>query len=188
MADYTNLPADLPIPVDDGAAKHLPGKALPHMALQDTDGTAIELDGLGRGRTVIYLYPMTGRPGVDLPDGWDAIPGARGCTPESCAFRDHYRDLLAAGADGVFGLSGQGADYQREAVERLQLPFRMLSDPALALAKALELPTFDAGGTTLYKRLTLIVRDGVIEYVFYPIFPPDRHAEQVLTWLRANPV
>jgi peroxiredoxin len=135
---------------------------------------------------VVYLYPRTGRPGTDSPAGWDLIPGARGCTPEACGFRDHYQDLLAAGAASVFGLSSQDTGYQREAVERLHLPFPMLSDPALSLAGALHLPTFPAGGMTLYKRLTLILRDGVIEHVFYPVFPPDQHAQQVLSWLDDN--
>ncbi|MER8156256.1 redoxin family protein [Streptomyces sp. NPDC094472] len=188
MADYTSLPADLPVPEDDGAAAHLPGTKVPHLELQGTGGTAVRLDVLGAGRTVIYIYPLTGRPGVDLPDGWDSIPGARGCTPEACGFRDHYQDLLAAGADSVFGLSSQETDYQREVVERLHLPFQMLSDPARSLAQELGLPTFETSGLTLYKRLTLILRDGVIEHVFYPVFPPNEHADQVLTWLRDNPL
>lgn len=185
-SDFTALPAALPAPVDDGAAAHLPGARLPGLELTATDDTAVRLDALGAGRTVLYLYPLTGRPGVDLPEGWDAIPGARGCTPEACGFRDHHRDLLAAGADAVFGLSSQLPDYQREVVDRLHLPFRMLSDPDLALARALTLPTFTAGGPPLYKRLTLIVRDGVVEHAFYPVFPTDTHAAQVLAWLRAN--
>lgn len=188
MADYTNLPADLPVPEDDGAAAHLPGLKVPHLELQDTGGATISLDALGAGRTVVYVYPLTGRPGTDLPDGWDSIPGARGCTPEACSFRDHYQDLLAAGAADVFGLSSQDTDYQREVVERLHLPFPMLSDPARSLAQALDLPTFEVSGLTLYKRLTLIIRAGVIEHVFYPIFPPGEHAGQVLAWLRANPL
>ncbi|MFF4621563.1 peroxiredoxin [Nonomuraea jabiensis] len=188
MTDYTSLPADLPVPEDDGAATHLPGMKVPPLEFQGTSGTAIRLDALGTGRTVVYIYPLTSRPGTDLPDGWDSIPGARGCTPESCAFRDHHQDLLAAGAGSVFGLSSQDTDYQREAVERLHLPFQMLSDPARSLAQALDLPTFEAGGRTLYKRLTLIIRGDAIEHVFYPIFPPDEHAGQVLTWLRDNPL
>ncbi|MFC9630403.1 redoxin family protein [Streptomyces mirabilis] len=188
MTDYTSVPADLPVPEDDGAATHLPGTKVPHLELQGTGGTAVRLDVLGAGRTVVYIYPLTGRPGVDLPDGWDSIPGARGCTPEACGFRDHYQDLLAAGADGVFGLSSQETDYQREVVERLHLPFQMLSDPAHSLAQELSLPTFETSGLTLYKRLTLIIRDGVVEHVFYPIFPPNEHADQVLTWLRDNPL
>ncbi|RPE42249.1 peroxiredoxin [Streptomyces sp. Ag109_O5-1] len=186
MTDYTSLPADLPVPEDDGAAAHLPGTGMPQLELRATDGATVGLDALGAGRTVLYIYPLTGRPGVDLPEGWDAIPGARGCTPETCGFRDHHQDLLAAGAARVYGLSSQDSDYQREVTERLRLPFRMLSDPARSVARALELPTFTVGGLTLYKRLTLIVRNNVIEHVFYPIFPPDRHAGQVLAWLGDN--
>ncbi|MFC7647821.1 peroxiredoxin [Streptosporangium lutulentum] len=135
---------------------------------------------------MIYVYPLTGRPDADLPRGWNAIPGARGCTAEACDFRDHHRELTAAGAARVFGLSSQDGEYQREVVERLHLPFSMLADPRLRLASELDLPTFEADGMTLYKRLTLIIRDGVIEHVFYPIFPPNEHAQQVLTWLREN--
>ncbi|MBB5782179.1 peroxiredoxin [Nonomuraea jabiensis] len=188
MTDHTNLPADLPVPEDDGAAAHLPGMKLPHLELPGTGGAAIRLDALGAGRTVVYIYPLTGRPGTDLPDGWDSIPGARGCTPESCGFRDHHQDLLAAGAVSVFGLSSQDTDYQREVVERLHLPFQLLSDPARSLARALDLPTFEAGGRRLYKRLTLIIRGDAIEHVFYPVFPPNEHAGQVLAWLRDNPL
>ncbi|MBW8486330.1 redoxin family protein [Actinomadura parmotrematis] len=188
MTDYTSLPADLPVPEDDGAAAHLPGTRTPHLELQSTGGTAVRLDALGAGRTVVYVYPLTGRPGVDLPDGWDAIPGARGCTPEACGFRDHHQDLLAAGAAGVFGLSSQETAYQREVVDRLRLPFQMLSDPGHELARELGLPTFETGALTLYKRLTLIIRDGAVEHVFYPVFPPNEHAGQVLAWLRDHPL
>lgn len=188
MTDRTSLPAGLPVPEDDGAAAHLPGAKMPGVELRSTGGTAVRLDALGAGRTVVYVYPLTGRPGVDQPDGWDAIPGARGCTPEACGFRDHHQDLLAAGADGVFGLSGQQTGYQREVVERLHLPFQMLADPARDLERELGLPTFEAGGLTLYKRLTLVIRDGMVEHVFYPVFPPGEHAGQVLAWLRDNPV
>jgi peroxiredoxin len=135
----------------------------------------------------VYIYPMTGRPGVDLPEGWDDIPGARGCTPESCAFRNLYADLQAAGAAQVLGLSSQPTGYQAEAVERLHLPFAMLSDEHLALASVLGLPTFSVDGMTLYRRLTMIITGGVIEHVFYPIFPPDQHAQEVLDWLRGHP-
>jgi peroxiredoxin len=176
------LPADLPVPIDDGAADHLPGMAIPDLTLQGTTDP-VRLGALGTGRTVLYIYPMTGRPGVAVPDDWDSIPGARGCTTEACDFRDHHKELLAAGASGVYGLSSQDTDYQREAVDRLHLPFQMLADPSLELAAALRLPTFDAGGMKLYKRLTLIVRDGTIEHVFYPVFPPNEHAAQVLSWL-----
>ena len=185
--DYTSLPADLPVPSDDGAADHLPGMAVPDLALQGTTDPAC-LGTLGPGRTVIYIYPMTGRPGVATPDGWDSIPGARGCTTEACDFRDHHQELLSAGASGVYGLSSQDTDYQREAVERLHLPFQMLADPGLLLAGALDLPTFEVGGQRLYKRLTLIVRNNRIEHVFYPVFPPNEHAAQVLTWLRSHPL
>lgn len=186
--DYLSAPAGLPVPEDDGAARHLPGAGLPDLVLPATDGRSVRLDALGPGRTVVYVYPMTGRPGTDLPAGWDEIPGARGCTPEACGFRDHHQDLLAAGAARVYGLSSQDTDYQREVADRLDLPFPLLSDPALSLAAALRLPTFEAGGMTLYTRLTLIACGGAIEHVFYPVFPPGGHAEQVLGWLRAHPV
>jgi peroxiredoxin/DNA-binding transcriptional MerR regulator len=186
-SDYLTLPADLPVPDDDHAADHLIGTTVPHVALECTSGKKIRLDMLGERRTVIYIYPLTGRPGTDLPEGWNAIPGARGCTPESCGFRDHFRDLLEAGAGRVFGLSSQDIDYQSEVVERLSLPFDMLSDPGFVLADALGLPTFEAGGHRLFKRLTMVLRGGAVEHVFYPIFPPNEHAEQVLTWLRDHP-
>ncbi|KOT99272.1 peroxiredoxin [Streptomyces rimosus subsp. pseudoverticillatus] len=186
MTDYTGLPADLPVPEDDGAAAHLRGVRMPQLELQATDGATVSLAALGAGRTVLYIYPLTGRPGTDLPEGWDSIPGARGCTAETCGFRDHHQDLLAAGATRVYGLSSQDSDYQREVTERLHLPFQMLSDPARSVGRALDLPTFTAGGLTLYKRLTLIIKDNVIEHVFYPIFPPDQHADQVLAWLGDN--
>ncbi|ROS75356.1 peroxiredoxin [Cellulomonas sp. PhB143] len=180
-------PATPPTPVDDGATDHLRGALLPAITLPATDGTSVPLDRLGPGRVVVYAYPLTSRPGTPPPDGWDSIPGARGCTPEACAFRDHHRDLLAAGATAVHGLSTQPTDYQREVVDRLHLPFSMLSDDGGRLTAALDLPTFDAGGERLLRRFTLVVRDGVVEHVFYPVFPPDAHAEQVLAWLREHP-
>jgi len=183
--DPTVLPADLPVPDDDGAADHLPGAALPAVALPATRGPDVRLDRLARA--VIYAYPRTGRPDEPpLVADWDRIPGARGCTPESCGFRDHHADLAALGTD-VFGVSTQTTDEQREAVERLRLPFLLLSDAELALARALELPTFAAGGHELLRRLTLVVRSGRVEHVFHPVFPPDRHAEEVLAWLRERP-
>ncbi|PYI64846.1 peroxiredoxin [Arthrobacter livingstonensis] len=187
MIDYSQaLPDDLPVPEDDGAAGHLPGLAMPALTLEATDGRRVDLAGLGSGRTIIYLYPLTGVPGTDLPDGWDAIPGARGCSTEACDFRDHFTLLREAGVANVFGFSSQDADYQREVATRLSLPFTMLSDADFALAAALNLPTFAAPGhPRLYTRLTLVVKDGVIEHVFYPIFPPNMHAQQVLDWLRA---
>ena len=186
MSDDQQLPSDLPVPQDDGAADHLPGAALPPLTLPDTGGNDVALDRLGPGRAVIYLYPLSGRPGVDLPNGWDAIPGARGCTPEACGFRDHHADLQAAGAHAVYGLSSQSPDYQAELADRLGLPFTILSDPDLALAEALDLPTFEASGERLFSRLTMIVADGRIEHAFYPIFPPDQHAAEVVEWLRGH--
>jgi peroxiredoxin len=184
MTDYSTLPPDLPVPADDGAAEHLPGTSMPALSLPASSGNLIDLATLGSSRTIIYLYPLTGRPGVDLPPGWDTIPGARGCSTEACDFRDHFADLRRAGAAGVFGLSSQDPDYQAEVVERLRLPFAMLSDPAFTLADRLRLPTFAAPGQPrLYSRLTLVVRDNHIEHAFYPIFPPNTHAQQVLAWL-----
>lgn len=178
------LPKDLPVPVDDGACDHLRGMKLPSVSLMSTAGRTVDLSALS-GRTVVYCYPRTGRPDQEPPNGWNEIPGARGCTPQSCAFRDHYRQLEALGAR-VFGLSTQGGDYQHEAVERLHLPFELLSDARLAFARALRLPTFEVESMTLIKRLTLIIRDGYIETVFYPVFPPDRNAEEVINWLSEN--
>ena len=182
--DPTVLPAGLPEPEDDGAASHLWDAPLPPFELVATDGSSVRLDRLP-GRVVVYAYPRTGRPDeAPLVEDWDSIPGARGCTPESCAFRDHYRDLRAAGASLVFGLSTQDTGYQREAADRLHLPFALLSDADLELTKAMRLPTFEVAGLTLLKRFTLVVSDGRVEHVFYPVFPPDKHAEEVLGWLR----
>jgi peroxiredoxin len=183
--DPTILPADLPVPLDDGAARHLPGMRLPDLALTATDGTSVNLAKL-KGRTVVYLYPRTGRPGQALPEGWDAIPGARGCTPQSCAFRDHYAELKSLGVEHLFGLSTQDTDYQREAVARLHLPFPILSDEKLAFARALKLPTFEVVGMTLLKRMALVIDDGVMTKVLYPVFPPDKSAETVRDWLRSS--
>jgi peroxiredoxin len=180
--DPLNLPSDLPVPQDDGAARHLDGARWAHLALQATDGSAVDLSRLP-GRSVVYVYPRTGRPGVAPPDGWDAIPGARGCTPQSCGFRDHFQELRSLGVARVYGLSTQDSDYQREAAERLHLPFPVLSDAGLELQHALRLPTFQAGGMTLLKRMVMIVDDGVIAHVFYPVFPPDRSAEDVVAWI-----
>jgi len=182
--DYSQMPKDLPVPIDDGAAAHLVGLELPNVSLVSTNSTNINIRGL-KGRWVIYVYPMTGRPGVPLPDGWDGIPGARGCTPQSCSFRDHYAELKALHT-GVFGLSTQRSEYQREARDRLHLPFELLSDSGLQLKDALRLPTFTVAGMELYKRLTLVTRNGRIEKVFYPVFPPDQSAAEVLSWLREN--
>jgi peroxiredoxin len=159
---------------------------LPPVRLRSTGGREIDVSSL-KGTTVIYAYPRTGRPDQEVPTGWNEIPGARGCTPQSCAFRDHHEELKRAGAAQVFGVSTQDTAYQREAVERLHLPFELLSDEKLALARALKLPTFEVDGMTLIQRITLIARDGVIEKVFYPVFPPDRNAGDVLAWLAAHP-
>jgi peroxiredoxin len=174
----------LPVPADDGAADHLPGMLLPSVPLMSTAGRSLDLSVLP-GRTVVYCYPLTGRPGRNLPEGWDEIPGARGCTPQSCAFRDHHEELRALGAR-VFGLSTQDTDYQREAAGRLHLPFELLSDARLAFARALNLPTFEADSATLLKRLTLVIDEGRIEKVFYPVFPPGKNAEEVIEWLSRN--
>jgi peroxiredoxin len=183
LHDPTMLPADLPAPTDDGAARHLPGTPLPDLALPATDGTSVNLSKR-EGRTVVYIYPRTGRPGQALPEGWDAIPGARGCTPQSCAFRDHFAELKGLGVEQLFGLSTQDTDYQREAVARLHLPFPILSDENLAFARALKLPTFDVAGMSLLKRMALVIDAGVVTKVFYPVFPPDKSAETVRDWLR----
>jgi peroxiredoxin len=182
-------PAGLPIPEDDGAAAHLDGARMPALALPATDGSSFPVDRppAGFDRLILYAYPRTGRPGEPpLTPDWDQIPGARGCTPESCGFRDHAADLAAAGS-AVAGVSTQSTEYQREAAERLRLPFPLLSDADRRLADALALPTFRAGGQVLLKRLTLVVRNGLVERAFYPVFPPDRHAEDVLRWIVARP-
>jgi peroxiredoxin len=180
-----DLPPGIPVPQDDGAARHLDGAPLPDIALPATTGASVNLSRLA-GRTVVYLYPRTGVPGVDPPPGWDAIPGARGCTPQSCGFRDHFAELKRLGVAQLFGLSTQDTAYQGEAAARLHLPFALVSDEKLALAKALRLPTFTAAGMTLLKRMAWIVDDGTIVKVFYPVFPPDKNAEEVIAWLRGG--
>ena len=183
------LPDDLPVPADDGAAAHLPGTPMPAVELASTRGGVMRVDRVPAGfsRLVLYAYPRTGRPDEPPLDGWDLLPGARGCTPEACGFRDHAAELAAAGAT-VAGVSTQDTAYQMEAAARLDLPFPLLSDAGLGLTTALRLPTFEIAGLTLTRRLTLVVRGGVVEHVFYPVFPPDGHAAEVLAWLRATPV
>ncbi len=176
------LPDDLPVPVDDGACDHLSGMRLPAIALPATDGATVDLSALP-GRCVVYVYPRTGRPDRPLPAGWDEIPGARGCTPQSCAYRDLAAEFATLGAR-IFGLSTQDTAYQREAVARLHLPFLLLSDERLEFAATLRLPTFNVDGMTLIRRLTLIVNNGFIEAVFYPVFPPDADAANGMEWLR----
>lgn len=181
--DWSRIPA----PADDGAAAHLSGAALPALALPATDGTSVDLSAL-KGRVVLFAYPRTGRPGEIAPvDDWDMIPGARGCTPHTCAFRDLFKDLTAAGARHVFGLSTQDTAYQREMVERLHVPFPILSDSELALTRALKLPAMEVAGQTLIKRLALVIDNAKIVQVFYPVFPPDRNAADVLAWLQTHP-
>ena len=180
--DPTVLPTDIPAPQDDGTARHLAGLKLPSVSLPATNGANVDLSAL-KGLTVVYIYPRTGVPGQALPDGWDAIPGARGCTPQSCSFRDHFGELKRLGVAQLYGLSTQDTDYQREAAERLHLPFSILSDQNLALTRAINLPTFEAGGMTLLKRMALVIDDGAITKVFYPVFPPDKNAEEVIAWL-----
>ena len=181
--DWSVLPEGLPVPEDDGAADHLPGQRVPPIALASTSGDTVTLATLP-GRTILYAYPAAGE---SMPPEWDLIPGARGCTPEACGFRDHDADLRAAGADRVYGLSAQAGDIQRWLVERYHLPFQILSDAAFELTDALRLPTFEFEGRRLLKRVTLVLDDGVISHVFYPIFPPDKHASEVVGWLRAHP-
>jgi peroxiredoxin len=184
-ANYEQLPADLPVPEDDGAAAHLTGAAMPSITLPATSGEAVDLSQLAP-RAIVYVYPMTGTPGVPLVDGWDQIPGARGCTPESMGFRDHYEELTGLGAR-VYGLSVQSTAEQAEAASRLALPYPLLSDSGLVLADRLGLPTFTASdGVVRYKRLTLVLSPGRIDHVFYPIFPPNQHAAEVLDWLRGQ--
>ena len=181
--DWSKIPA----PADDGAARHLVGMKIPPLALPATDGTSVVLSSLP-GRVVLFAYPRTGEPGkISLVDDWDMIPGARGCTPQTCAFRDLFKDLKDAGAQYVFGISTQDSAYQREMVERLHVPFQILSDSDLALTRALNLPSMDVAGLTLIKRMALVIDDGTISHVFYPVFPPDRNAGDVLAWLQANP-
>ena len=182
--DWSKIPA----PADDGATAHLAGITIPPVTLLATDDTSVTLSEL-RGRTVVFAYPRTGEPGkIALVDDWDMIPGARGCTPQTCSFRDLFAELKAAGARHVFGLSTQGNVYQTEMASRLHLPFPVLSDAALLLTEALRLPTMQVAGLTLIKRLALIVDDGRITHVFYPVFPPDQNAGDVLAWLKENPV
>jgi len=176
--DWSTIPA----PSDDGAARHLTGARMASVSLPATDGATVDLASLA-GRVVVYAYPRTGKPGIENPDGWDLIPGARGCTPQSCSFRDHFAELRALGVDRLFGLSTQDTAYQREAAVRLHLPFAIISDESLRLTRAMRLPTFETGGMTLLKRLVLVIDDGTVRHVFYPVFPPDGSAREVIAWL-----
>lgn len=179
------LPPNLPRPTDDGAARHLVGMAIPDLELPSTSNRSVNLSKISAPRIVVYCYPRTGQPDKPSPPGWDDIPGARGCTPETCGFRDHHKDLARLGTE-VFGLSTQDTPYQQEMVTRLNVPFEVLSDEKMMLTRALRLPTFTVAGMTLLKRLTLVIRDRRIEHVFYPVFPPDTHAEAVIAWLKRH--
>ena len=186
MPDSFELPSVLPVPEDDGACSHLTGLQIPEISLASTTGDSVNLARIG-GRTILFCYPRTGEPGQPVPLAWDQIPGARGCTPQCRAFRDRHSELISAGAAHLFGLSTQQTDYQREAANRLNLPYPLLSDHDLKLARALMFPTFEFNSMTLVKRLTLIIDEGRITHVFYPVFPPDQSARQTLEWLKANP-
>lgn len=188
MQNATDTPdwSAIPAPDDDGAAQHLPGVALPALSLPATDGTSIDLSALP-GRTIVYAYPRTSQPGAPNPDNWDMIPGARGCSPQSCGFRDHFTELQRLGARHLFGLSTQDTAYQAEAAARLHLPFPLLSDAGLRLAQAMQLPVMDVSDLTLLRRLTLVIDNGRVIQVFYPVFPPDRSAQDVVDWLAQHP-
>jgi len=181
--DFTKLPANLPVPIGDGACDHLLGMVIPAISLQSTHDGLVNLAHLKQDRIIVYCYPRTGEPGKPSPDGWDAIPGARGCTPQSCSMRDSYHAIRSQDAD-VFGLSTQTTTYQGEAATRLHLPFALLSDDHLRLTHALRLPTFQVNGWTPTKRLTLVLHRARIQKVFYPVFPPDKHGDQIVAWLR----
>ena len=183
--DLLTLPEDLPVPIDDGACDHLEGMRFPSLALPATDGTRVDLSTLP-GLSAVFVYPRTGQPGVPpLIPNWNEVPGARGCTPQACGYRDLSTEFAALGCR-IFGLSTQTTDYQRELVARLGLPFPVLSDAKLELVRALSLPTFDAAGQALIKRMAWVIEDGRIVKVWYPVFPPDENAAQVMDWLRAH--
>lgn len=188
MASTVDAPdwSAIPAPLDDGATRHLAGARMASVPLRATNGDVVDLSALA-GRVVVYAYPRTGRPDVASPDGWDMIPGARGCTPQSCSFRDHFAELKGLGVSHLFGLSTQEPDYQREAAGRLHLPFALLSDASLQLTRAMKLPTFETSDMTLLKRFTLVIDRGVVEHVFYPVFPPDRSASDLIGWLARRP-
>lgn len=185
MDDFLKLPDGLPVPEDDGACKHLPGKDLPGLALRSTSGREVRVDQASQNRSVFFFYPRTGRPGQPIPPTWDQIPGARGCTPHSCGYRDRFGEFRQRGID-VYGVSSQDTEYQRELVRRTKLPYEILSDEQFRLTDALRLPTFLFEGSRLIKRLAFVARMGRIEKVFYPVFPPDKNAEVVLDWLRTT--
>jgi len=184
IKSLNDLPEGLPVPIDDGMAAHLEGMCLPSIMLTSTNGATVNLAGI-QNKLVIYVYPLTGQPEIDLPEGWDEIPGARGCTPQACDFANHYDELLQLNAM-VYGLSSQPSDYQLELKNRLHLPFDLLSDSDFQLKNTLNLPVFKADGLLLYKRLTIIAEQNIIQKVFYPIFPPNENASQVIAWLKSH--
>ena len=186
MENFIELPSNLPIPQDDGASSHLLGKSLPSIVLHSTSDKQVNISNI-KGNVVFYCYPMTGQPGVELPDGWDLIPGARGCTPQSCSFRDHYQELQAFNTQ-VYGISTQKSSTQLEAVERLHLPYELLSDANFELTTSLQLPTFEVENRRFIKRLTLIIQESKIVKVFYPIFPPERNVIDVVEWLKQEKI
>ena len=186
IQDFSKLPSNLPIPIDDGTGDRLLGKNLPNIVLNSTSNKPLNISSI-KGSLVLYCYPMTGQPGIKLPDGWDSIPGARGCTPQSCSFRDHHQELQVLNTQ-VYGISTQKSLIQREAAARLHLPFELLSDADLKLTTALGLPTFEVESQKLIKRITLIAREGKIIKVFYPVFPPDENAQDVLKWLKRSSI
>ncbi|KAK4627109.1 hypothetical protein CLAFUW4_05113 [Fulvia fulva] len=179
---HTTFPTDIPAPTDDGACNHLPGLKLPSIPLPSTAGNTVDISTLA-GLTVLFCYPRTGGPNETITEEWNQIPGARGCTPQACSFRDASKEFLTLGVSHIFGASTQGTAYQREVKERMHLPYQLLSDEKLELAQALNLPTFEWQGSKLIKRLTMAIEDGEVIKVFYPVFPPDQSANEVLKWL-----
>ncbi len=179
------MPDALPAPIDDGACDHLVGLTVPHVRLRSTRGGEVDMADLASGPAVVYVYPRTGVPGVEMPAGWDLIPGARGCTPQSCSYRDDHSAFQRVGAT-VFGLSTQSLEAQHEFAAREHMPFALLSDPGVEVGNALGLPSFVAGDDVLYKRVTLIIEAGVVVYARYPVFPADTDAEITLVWLRSK--
>ncbi|KAH8728326.1 thioredoxin-like protein [Phaeosphaeriaceae sp. PMI808] len=182
---HTSVPSDLPAPQDDGACAHLLGSNMPSLTLPDTSGHMVDVASLP-GLTILFCYPRTGAPGEKIPDEWNSIPGARGCTPQACGFRDEISELQKCGVQNVFGMSGQNTSYQAEAKQRLHLPYELLSDEQMTLVNALNLPTFKWRNETLIKRLALAIEDAKIIHVWYPVFPPDSNAKEVITWLASK--
>jgi peroxiredoxin len=180
--DFLTLPKNLPVPQDDGACRHLEGMAIPAIELRATSGRVLELSQLTLDPTILFFYPRTGRPDEPVPVDWDEIPGARGCTPQSCGFRDLYKEFRAHGYQ-VFGVSTQTTEYQREFAERMRIPFEILSDSEFKLTTAMKLPTFEFSGMRLLKRMAWVCEDSHVKKVFYPVFPPDENAVNVLKWL-----